>query len=177
MREIKMWGATLEEAVRSLLRYRLEGEDVYCDFNGTVLRSSDVTLDRAYIAVTGKTYSEYKESEMRRAEKWKKEDEEYKRDIPKLKKHYLIDSLYLIKPEMVDDWIRLVDARLSDLYQGLDLASAIEVMKALDKGVPVKTAKNVIENQGHSGLSYSIVRAIVMEFSSRGQEFWDATQM
>ena len=76
---------------------------------------------------------------------------------------------------MVDDWIRLVDARLSDLYQGFDLESAIEIMAALDKGVPIKTAKNIIENQSHSGLSYSIVRAIVMEFSSRGQEFWEST--
>ena len=177
MREIKMWGATLEEAVRTLILLRLKGEDVYCDFNGTVLKSSNVTLDDAYIAVMGKTYSEYKDQEIRLFEKWKREDEEYKRDIPRLKKHYLVDSLYLIKPEMVDDWIRLVDARLSDLYKGFDLASAIEIMKALDGGASIETAKNIIDNQGHSGMSYCVVRLVVKQFGQRGQEFWDVTQM
>ena len=59
MREIKMWGSTLEETVRALIQFRVKGEDVYCDFNGTVLKSPDVTFDSAYLAVTGMTYTEF----------------------------------------------------------------------------------------------------------------------
>lgn len=177
MREIKMWGATLEEVARALIQFRVNGEDVCCDFNGTVMRSSDVTFDSAYLAVTGMTYTEFQENEKRRIEKWKQEEEEYKKSIPNLRKRYLVDSLYLISPEQIDEWIKVVDARLSDLYKGFDIASAIEIMKALDGGDSIGNVKNIIDNQGHSGMSYGVVRLIVKQFSPRGQEFWDATQM
>ena len=177
MREIKMWGSTLEEVVRALIQFRAKGEDVYFDFNGTVLKSSDVTFDNAYLAVTGMTYAECQENEKRRIEKWKQEDEEYKKSIPNLRKQYLVDSLHLISPEQIDEWVKVMDARLSDLYKGFDLASAIEIMKALDGGASIETAKNIIDNQGHSGMSYGVVRLVVKQFSPRGQEFWDATQM
>lgn len=177
MREIKMWGSTLEEVVRALIQFRAKGEDVYFDFNGTVLKSSDVTFDNAYLAVTGMTYTECQENEKRRIEKWKQEDEEYKKSIPNLRKQYLVDSLHLIAPEQIDEWVKVMDARLSDLYKGFDLASAIEIMKALDGGASIETAKNIIDNQGHSGMSYGVVRLVVKQFSPRGQEFWDATQM
>ena len=177
MREIKMWGATLEEVVRALIQFRAKGEDVYCDFNGTVLKSSDVTLDDAYLAVTGTTYTECQENEKRRIEKWKQEEEEYKKSIPNLRKQYLVDSLCLISPEQINEWIKVVDARLSDLYKGFDLTSAIEIMKALDGGASIENAKNIIDNQGHSGMSYGVVRLVVKQFSPRGQEFWDATQV
>ena len=177
MREIKMWGSTLEETVRALIQFRVKGEDVYCDFNGTVLKSSDVTFDNAYLAVTGMTYTKFQENEKRRIEKWKQEEEEYKKSIPNLRKRYLVDSLHLISPEQIDEWIKVVDARLSDLYKGFDLASAIEIMNALDGGASIGNAKNIIDNQGHSGMSYGAVRLVVKQFSPRGQEFWDATQM
>lgn len=175
MDKISCWGYCLKDVVSELLWNKRQGKEVCCDFNGVTLTSSDVTLDGAYMAVMGKTYAEYKDVERHRIEKWKQEEEEYKREVPSLKKQYLIDSLYLIKPEQIDEWVKVVDARLSDLYKGFDLASAIDIMKALDGGASIKGAKNIIDNQGHSGMSYGVVRLIVKQFSPRGQEFWDAT--
>ena len=104
-------------------------------------------------------------------------EEKKKKSIPDLRKQYLVDSLYLISPEQIDEWIKVVDARLSDLYKGFDLASAIEIMKALDGGASIGNTKDIIDNQGHSGMSYGVARLVVKQFSPRGQEFWDATQM
>ena len=177
MDKIGCWGYCLKDVVSELLWNKQQGKEVYCDFNGVTLTSSDVTLDNAYLAVHGMTYTEFQENEKRRIEKWKQEEEEYKKSIPNLRKQYLVDSLHLISPEQIDEWIKVVDARLSDLYQGFDLASAIEIMKALDGGASIGNAKNIIDNQGHSGMSYSVVRLVVKQFNPRGQEFWDATQM
>lgn len=177
MDKISCWGYRLKDVVSELLWNKQQGKEVCCDFNGVTLTSSDVTLDNAYLAVTGMTYAECQENEKRSIEKWKQEEEEYKREVPSLKKQYLIDSLYLIKPEQIDEWVKVVGARLSDLYKGFDLAAAIDILKALDGGASIKEAKNIIDNQGHSGMSYGVVRLIVKQFSPRGQEFWDATQM
>ena len=177
MDKIGCWGYCLKDVVSELLWNKQQGKEVCCEFNGVTLMSSDVTLDSAYLAVTGMTYAEYQENEKRHIEKRKQEEEEYKKSIPNIKKQYLVDSLYLINPDQIDEWVKVVDARLSDLYKGFDLASAIEIMKALNGGASIKEAKKIIDNQDHSGMSYGVVRLIVKQFSPRGQEFWDATQM
>lgn len=177
MDKIGCWGYCLKDVVSELLWNKQQGREVYCEFNGVTLTSSDVTLDNAYLAVTGMTYAECQENEKRRIEKWKQEEEEHKKNIPNLKKQYLLDSLYLINPDQIDEWVEVIDARLSDLYKGFDLASAIEIMKALDSNVSIKEAQKIIDRQGHSGMSYGIVRLVVKQFSSRGQEFFDATNM
>ena len=177
MDKIGCWGYCLKDVVSELLWNKQQGREVYCEFNGVILTSSDVTLDNAYLAVTGMTYAECQENEKRRIEKWKQEEEEHKKNIPNLKKQYLLDSLYLINPDQIDEWVKVIDARLSDLYRGFDLASAIEIMKALDSNVSIKEAQKIIDRQGHSGMSYGIVRLVVKQFSPRGQEFFDATKM
>lgn len=177
MDKISCWGYCLKDVVSELLWNKQQGKEVYCEFNGVTLTSPDVTLDNAYLAVTGMTYAECQENEKRRIEKWKQEEEEHKKNIPNLKKQYLLDSLYLINPDQIDEWVEVIDARLSDLYNGFDLASAIEIMKALDSNVSIKEAQKIIDRQGHSGMSYGIVRLVVKQFSPRGQEFFDATKM
>ena len=66
-------------------------------------------------------------------------------------------------------------ARASDLYHGLELDNALEIMTALENGASMEEAKQMLDKQGHSEMSASIVRNILFAFSSKGPEFWEAT--
>ena len=62
----------IEDAVKFLEEYKSKGESVYIDFKGHRLYSCDVTLDSAYMQVTGMTNAEYEAVK----EESNKEDEE-----------------------------------------------------------------------------------------------------
>lgn len=52
-------GSSVKEAVNELLLFKEKGEFVSGNFNGVTLYSNTVTLDSAYLAITGKTYKEF----------------------------------------------------------------------------------------------------------------------
>lgn len=78
-------------------------------------------------------------------------------------------------PERYDEWEKYVVACASDLYLSKVLESALEIMTALENGDSIEEAKQMLDKQGHSGMSASIVRNILFTFSSKGPEFWEAT--
>lgn len=54
-------GSTIEDAVNKLLDYKNKGKSVYGDFNGVTLYSDTVTMDYAYLKITGKNKTEFVE--------------------------------------------------------------------------------------------------------------------
>ena len=52
-------GATIDEVVNLLLSYAQNGEKARAEFNGHILYSDSVTIDKAYKAITGMTKSEF----------------------------------------------------------------------------------------------------------------------
>ena len=68
----------IDEAVNLLLAARARGEHVYCDFNGHILHSDTVTLDGAYLEITGQTKAEKEESMRRDIEEIRREHAEMK---------------------------------------------------------------------------------------------------
>ena len=81
----------------------------------------------------------------------------------------------LIFPERYNEWVQCVSIRATDIYHGMDLEAALEIMEALEKGASMEDAKKILANQDHSPSSESMVRNIVLSFSSKGLEFWEAT--
>ena len=52
---------TIDLTVDALLAAKDNGDHAYCDFNGHILHSDNVTLDSAYTEITGYSKAEYKE--------------------------------------------------------------------------------------------------------------------
>ena len=71
----------------------------------------------------------------------------------------------------MDLWREIVPIRLSDLYRGYELGSCLEIIKELNSGCKLSIAKNIIENQGHSGMSYRLTFLMVRSLSDRGVDF------
>lgn len=78
----------------------------------------------------------------------------------------------LIYPERKESWYKCVENRASDLYNGNDLVSALEVMEALEQGKTIEEATKIAENAGHSGSSWVMMMKIVTIFSKQGPAFY-----
>lgn len=174
-RKIEFYGSTLEECVNALLKFKSRGESVFVDFNGHKLYSCDITMDGAYQEVLGKTKAEFDKAQ----EEWQKEYEERtarkeaeaKAKIPT----WIKKGETFIYPERMEEWTQCVEARASDLYHGMDLDAAIEIMEKLENGASLDEAKELLDSQDHSGTSYEMVRNIIFSFSKQGPEFWEHT--
>ena len=54
---------SLKKIVDQLLEFKKAGKSVFCRYNGHILYSDIVTLDSAYIDITGFTYKQFKEAQ------------------------------------------------------------------------------------------------------------------
>ena len=152
-------GSSLEDVVSVLLDAKARGESVYCEFEGHKLHSDNITMDSAFLEVTGLDKEDYdrEQSKIKRA----------KENIPV----WIKEGEALIFPERHKKWKECVKARAADIYHGQDL----DIMKALDDGASIEEAQDIFNHQSHSSVTDSFVRNMIFSFSSRGPEFWEAT--
>lgn len=164
-------GNTIEEAVNELLGYREKGRLVSGKFNGAVLYSDTVTLDSAYQAITGKTKAECDKEEQERRERREKEKQEHEAKIPELTKVWMEKGREILTEDKWEKWDKIVPIRLNDLYRGMELGHSLDIIRILNNNGTLDEAKEKIESQGHSGMSFGLVCLMVKEFSQRGKEF------
>ena len=69
---------TLESAVYTLLAAKARGQHVWCEFNEHKLYSDNVTMDRVYLEVTGRTKKEFDQQLLESREQFKKSMQEAK---------------------------------------------------------------------------------------------------
>lgn len=53
----------------------------------------------------------------------------------------------------------------------MELESCLSIIERLNGGCLLDEVKDVIDNQGHSGMSYGLVKNMVVAFCKRGKEF------
>lgn len=168
-------GYSLEQAVNILLDANKRKESVYCEFNGHILYSDDISMDKAYMEVLGKRKSNFEKEKNEWNEKYDREqkmlEERAIANIP----NWIEEGNKLIFPERQAKWVDCVNARVKDIYHGVELYNVLEIMNALENGSSMDEVKQIFEEQGHSYMSASLVRYLVFEFSSKGPEFWEAT--
>lgn len=78
----------------------------------------------------------------------------------------------LIYPQREEDWVEYVKTDAKGLYHGNTVVQTLEIMKLLDKGASFQEVHDVIDSQNHSGGSYAVVMASIMEYSKRGPEYY-----
>lgn len=173
--QIELWGSNIESVVNSLLEYKSKGKLVSCDFNGTILYSDTVTLDKAYKQITGKTKAEFDAEQQKWRDDYDKKEKEHQAKIPQLTIEWIERGKNFVKPDMLDVWNECVPIRLGDLYHGMELGNCEEIITALNNGCTLNKARKIMEKQNHSGMSWSLVRSMVKEFAERGNEFYEFT--
>ena len=166
--EIEFGFGNIEEAVKELKSHK---DLVKGTFNGQILYSDIDDLDSAYKKVTGKTKAEFDEAEKQRQIEYKRQQKEHKDAIPKLTIEWVEKGKKILDEKHHKLWAKIVPIRLGDLYQGMELGNCLEIVEQLNKGAELEEVKPLIENQGHSGMSFGLVCSMVREFADRGNEF------
>ena len=169
-------GGNIDSAMKLLNEYKAKNELVFINFNGHELYSDIDDLDSAYVKVTGKTKEQFDEYQRLRHEEYKEEKRKHEESIPELTKEWINKGNKILDKEYHELWNECVPIRLSDLYRGMELGACLNIVKELNNNCSLDEAKAIIDNQGHSGMSYSLVRSMVKSFCKRGNEFTNYTK-
>ena len=157
--------------VEILLDYHKNGFKISADFNGTILYSDKVTMDSAYQEVTGRTKEAFDREIEQDNKSYQQELEEHTQRLPQLTEEWIEKGHRVLDDKYHRKWEEAVPIRLNDLYRGMELGCCLDVVKILNQGGHLEEAKDKLDNQGHSGMSYSLVRVMVSVFCDRGVEF------
>lgn len=76
-------------------------------------------------------------------------------------------------PEKWDEWDRCVPIRLDDLYEGMELGQCLDIIKIV-KDDSIAAGIKVMKNQGHSGMSWGLMKSMIYTFCDCGKEFIEA---
>jgi len=167
-KEIEFGFGNIDSAVKELKNH----EDlVFGIFNGEILYSDVDDLDSAYKKITGHTKAEFDEAARQRSEDYERQERRHKKAIPELTKEWIAKGEEILDEKYVELWRKCVPVRLSDLYKGMELPMCLDIVKELNNGCELQKAKEIIESQGHSGMSWSLVCSMVKSFCDRGEEF------
>ena len=169
MTKIELYG-DLEGVVRELIRYRNAGFDVCCDFNGHTLYSRDVTLDSAYLEVTGYTYKAFLQKQQEYFAEAKARREKEKEEARAKKPEWIERGKKLIPENLWAEWERCIDIRIDDLYNGREVEDVLQIMEAHKAGKTIEEISKMLDDQGHSGMSYGLVMSIISSFYINGEE-------
>lgn len=165
-------GCTIKEAVLDLIKHAQREEFVCGSFNGHMLYSDTVSLDSAFLEITGKTFFENINRERINRERLIEEEKEYKKTIPTETKTWINKGHKIIDKKYWERWDMIVPIRLSDLYHGMELGACLDIIEPLNNDCKLSHAKNIIEEQNHSGMSFSLIKSMVKEFCDRGNDFY-----
>ena len=170
-------GMEIKNAFRTLHEEAIKTGDVTCgSFNDHTI-TSQMTLDKCYRIITGQSKTEFEEAVRKRAEEYERREKELQERVPAMVEEYKEKAKGLIKESEWDYFVKILPVRCSDLYHGFEIQSMLDIIRVLmdnkdDTAAALDKAGKVFEEQGHSGMSASLVLSLVKRFSPvLGDEF------
>lgn len=171
-KEIKDFFGSIEEAVYLLNDINLTGSyDACINFNGHMLYSDTVTMDRAYKEVLGCTKEEFDKGQKEMRQRIIQAEEEHKKQIPRLTEEWIAKGHNILDEKYWPLWDKCVPIRLDDIYHGMELGACLDIVKELNNDCTLKEAEDIIDSQDHSGMSRALVAGMVNSFCDRGKDF------
>jgi len=164
-------GSSIESAMLELQTYKDAGKLVFGVFNGQKLYSDTDDLDSAYKKITGMSYEEFSQQQELSRKKYEDDRKKHKENIPNLIKLWNEKGTNILDSKYHELWLKIVPVRLDDLYEGMELKASLDIIESLNNGSDFESAKEILENQGHSGMSYSLVCSMIKSLCERGNEF------
>lgn len=163
-------GSSLKDSVK-LLHSKAEatGKKYFGEFNGHKL-TSDMTVDETYIKCTGKTFKEFKDEQEKMRQDLIRREEEHKKKIPELTKYWIKEGHKVLSQDKWNEWDRCVPIRLGDLYEGMELGQCLDIIKTV-KDNSIVAGIEVMNNQGHSGMSWGLMKSMIKTFCDDGEKF------
>lgn len=106
-------------------------------------------------------------------EKYKFEEKTHESSIPELTKFWVEVGRNTLDEPYQEIWNNAVPVRLIDIYKGMELIAAIEIIKELNSGCDLELVKGILNNQKHSDTSRRLLCVMVKSLCNRGPEFYN----
>ena len=166
-------GTDLETAVNKLLELKRQGKKAYCEFSGVTLDSETVTMDGAFLMITGCTKEELELIEKRNAKEriLLAAIDRIPEQIKKGRNH--------IYPNHFQDWVRDVSMCAIGPTKGKVIDNVLDIMEAIDSNRTLDEIVNIYKNQTYKtngAWCKELVRTYVMTYSKNGYPFYEATR-
>lgn len=170
--KVEIYGA-LSLALK-MVKAEADKHDCVCwaEFNGKKIYSTD-SVDDAYLKVYGCTKAEYEDKVRKEREKWKRQEQEHKANIPNLLDKYLKDARGLVIEEELDNWDKCLLPRLNDIHRGIELGYTLDIIRIMrDESISLDErlvkAQQEFYSQGHSDVPASLMFAMLCKFCPDG---------
>ena len=162
----------LDDICKRLQELNAQGKNVYIEFDGKKLYSLLDSVDDCYIKVTGETKADYERLLAEELRKFK--EEELKEELTALEKMpaRIERGKQTISPELHDQWENCVKIRTSDIYHGIELDDAIDIMEAIAAN-DFEKGYQLLEDAYQDINPYLMICSIIKTFSPKGKEFLD----
>lgn len=171
--ELKIdFGTDLEDVVDELLYLKNQGHKAFCEFNGVTLDSETVTMDSAFLMITGRTKTEIDLMNER-----KKEEKILLDAIDKIPEQ-IKKGRNLIYPNHFQEWVNDVAMGAIGPTNGKVIDNVLEIMEAIASNRSIEDIVNLYEEQEYTSYerwNKTLVRTYVMKYSKNGFSFYEAT--
>ena len=167
-------GVTVEQFAKEFISFiHKSPKKWYADFNGHIIFSDELNLTEDNIVkfITGLTIAEHCEANRKWIEDKKRKEEQWKTKIPKKTKQYIEEGHKIIDQQFWDKWDKCVPIHLNGLYHGMELNCTLEIIKMIKNKKDFKEIYQILENQGHSYMSFQLIKFMINSFG--GHEFID----
>ena len=164
-------GDNLEGMVNQLLYLKSQGRKAFCEFCGVTFDSETVTMDGAFLMITGRTKKEFDLLEENKAE-----ERILMEAIDKIPEQ-IKRGMKLIYPNNFQEWVKDVATGAIGPNRGTVIEYALEIMEAIDYNMDMKNIVALYDSQKHeSNESWNkeLVKTYVMKYSKNGFPFYEA---
>lgn len=168
--------ANLDQLIDAFEEYDKKGEFVSCEFN-TFTLDSKMTPDQIYLMVTGETREKFNEEVEKERRKHQMKKEEQIKKAPELAAKYIAEGKELLPEASQEKWQEYVNLNVESLYGDFILKSFLEVAKSLQENLPFEEIRKQIDEQGHSGYSYSILKNTLIELTDNGDKLFEPQEL
>src|SRR5690606_37323492 len=130
---IEFCGRTqINDAVDELIEYNRRGEYAKGEFNGVMLYSDKVTHQNAWNTIVGMPKKKFDYSIEQEVKKKKIEEERFMKEKDSLIEYWKREGRRVLDYEYLNEWYKVVPARLNDLYRGMELECCLELVEMLN---------------------------------------------
>ncbi len=159
----------IETIYLKLLNEKIKGNHAYCNLNGFILHSDFLPINtKNSKQITKSEYNQIKKTLL-------PSSKDFKKIASCNVQNWIEIGKKIISKDKHELWEKCVRSRAKDIYYGFDLDIAIEIMYELKNSNDIDGVVNTFMNENFSNLFLSIVRNIILNFSSKGEEFWNKT--
>ena len=169
--EIDTVGRNLSYVVNELLSYDEKGILACTDFNGHMLYSDSIDIDKAYLEIHGVTKEEFDKTPKKSDEKYLREEKEYQSKIPELTKIYIEKGHSILDKKYWKKWDKEVQISMNSVYKGNDLKICLDVISALNNNCSFLEAKYLIDKEHCSETYLLLVESLIENFCDSGVSF------